>query len=244
MMKLIYTEFIKVKRYHILWVGLLLSFFSPFLSVYQLSFLHSDVTVQDLINNTIWNNTILFFPLISVIIGGYIINREYTDDTLKNILTVPVKRRSFVTSKIITVFFMSILFGLCDFLFTMVIATLMNCAGINIKIIFISMWQIIGMGIFSTIAVSPIIIFSAGKQDSYLGGIVLTFVYAYVGSFFAGRNLQDVYPTTVGLGLVKYTGETGNGHVSYHIDMELMVIILLVIISSAMLRLMNHYKNP
>lgn len=40
-------------------------------------------TFPDLLNSTIWNNMTMFFPMIIALIGGYMINREYTDDTLK-----------------------------------------------------------------------------------------------------------------------------------------------------------------
>ena len=34
------------------------------------------------------SNCTLFFPIIIALIAGYIITREYTDDTMKNILTI------------------------------------------------------------------------------------------------------------------------------------------------------------
>ena len=36
------------------------------------------------------SNCTLFFPIIIALIAGYIITREYTDDTMKNILTIPI----------------------------------------------------------------------------------------------------------------------------------------------------------
>ena len=32
----------------------------------------------------------MFFPMIIALIGGYMINREYTDDTLKNLQVIPI----------------------------------------------------------------------------------------------------------------------------------------------------------
>ena len=36
------------------------------------------------------SNCTLFFPIIITLIAGYIITREYTDDTMKNISTIPI----------------------------------------------------------------------------------------------------------------------------------------------------------
>ena len=47
--------------------------------------------------------------------GGYLINREYTDDTLKNILTVPVSFHRFLWGKLLTSGILAVGFGIYSF---------------------------------------------------------------------------------------------------------------------------------
>ncbi len=47
-------------------------------------FTRSDpLTYESFANGVIWNNFSLSFPFVITLIGGYLINREYTDQTLK-----------------------------------------------------------------------------------------------------------------------------------------------------------------
>ena len=43
-----------------------------------------------LFENVVWGNTQIFLPISLVMIGGWLIDRESTHDTLKNIMTIPV----------------------------------------------------------------------------------------------------------------------------------------------------------
>ena len=95
MLKYITTEFQKLKRYSIILVGMIGVAWSPVISLVSQNIMSDDAkavlnyTFPDLLNSTIWNNMTIFFPMILALIGVYMINSEYTDDTLKNLLTVP-----------------------------------------------------------------------------------------------------------------------------------------------------------
>ena len=58
-------------------------------------------------NNLLESNCIYFFPAMIVLIGGCMARREYTDDTLKNILTVPLSLRRLLLGKLAVLFFMT-----------------------------------------------------------------------------------------------------------------------------------------
>lgn len=50
-------------------------------------------TPENFSNSVIWNNFSLVFPATITMIAGYIIGKERVDDTLKNILTIPITFR-------------------------------------------------------------------------------------------------------------------------------------------------------
>lgn len=103
MINIIITEFQKLKRYSILWVGIVAVLFSALLAVFQQNSGSEIIQFESYINSVIWNNFSMAFPFMIVLIGGYIINREYVDHTLKNMLTVPISFRKLLTGKVITV---------------------------------------------------------------------------------------------------------------------------------------------
>ena len=91
MLSIVLTELQKIKRYHILLIGIIGMALSPILGL-----ITQNVAIEEaknpnfdlgaLVDSTIWNNATVFMPIIFTLIGGYLINREYTDDTLKNVL--------------------------------------------------------------------------------------------------------------------------------------------------------------
>lgn len=84
----------------------------------------SDGVSHTLINfssSVIWNNLVLIYPATITLIAGYIIDRERTDDTLKNILTIPVSFRKMLIGKLITVGCMAIALSAIEFVFTIIV---------------------------------------------------------------------------------------------------------------------------
>ena len=120
MVRIIKTEFYKLKRYHILWAGVALMLLSVLLTLF--TSMANDGSVWDfayLTEQVIKNNMSMIFPMCISLIAGYMISREQTDDTLKNILTVPVSFKRLLTGKLIVCGVLSIVFGL--------ICSLFNC---------------------------------------------------------------------------------------------------------------------
>lgn len=53
----------------------------------------------------------MFLPLSLVMIGGWLIDRENTNDTMKNLLTVPVSYPKLLGGKLIVTMSLSLLLG-------------------------------------------------------------------------------------------------------------------------------------
>ena len=90
MLKIAKTEFHKLKRYSVVWIGvatmLTVVLLTRFMATASDGAVH---TLEYFSNNVIWNNFSLIFPATITLIAGYIIERERVNDTLKNILTIP-----------------------------------------------------------------------------------------------------------------------------------------------------------
>lgn len=205
MIRLIKTEFLKYKRYNIVWLGIVSIFFSIILAVFQLTGTkNSIVSYAGLSEGVIWNHFSLFLPFTFVLVVGYSINREYTDFTLKNILVIPVSRIRLIMSKIIVGYGLVIIEWIFSSVITLLIALFMGCEDINIASCAISFKQLFIVSTCCYIAVLPIIIITAGKQNRFLSGVIFSFFYGFCGIFLADRNLVNLYPMTTGLVLSNY----------------------------------------
>lgn len=88
MVTIIKTEFMKLKRYFIVWIGVSLMLLTVLLTLFTT--MADDGMVWDyqfLFEQVVKHFVTMIFPMCITLISGYMISREYTDDTLKNIET-------------------------------------------------------------------------------------------------------------------------------------------------------------
>lgn len=176
MLAFITTEFQKLKRYSIILVGMLGVACSPIISIVMQKIMTDEAknvlnyTFPDLLNSTIWNNMTMFFPMIIALIGGYMINREYTDDTLKNLQVIPISFPKLMIGKLTTIGLLSILLGLCNSFVTIIVGIIACRENMTLSTIIIGTIQICGMALFTFIGEMPLIAHCGKKQNSFKGG--------------------------------------------------------------------------
>lgn len=243
MVRIIKTEFYKLKRYHILWAGVALMLLSVLLTLF--TSMANDGSVWDfayLTEQVIKNNMSIIFPMCISLIAGYMISREQTDDTLKNILTVPVSFKRLLTGKLIVCGVLSIVFGLICSLFTVIAELIVGFPGFHFSLILQAVLQITAVNFFLYLAVLPIIIITSRKSSSFLIGVIVAFVYGYGGMFAAGNmTLANIYPITASLGMIHY--RSYDAAVRWN-TVTCMVSLVIVVAISAVLILCMKEKEP
>ena len=209
MVSIIKSEFSKMKRYSVIWIGVATMFTVVLLARFMAT--ASDGATHTLMNfssSVIWNNLVLIYPATIALIAGYIIDRERTDDTLKNILTIPVSFRKMLIGKLIAVGCMAAALSVIEFLFTLIVFFASGFPGFSIGGMIQVLFQMIGINMISYIAVMPVIAFTAQRSGSF------AFFYGFVGMMASGHGLRDLYPITAGLTVIGYqdgsSDPTGN----------------------------------
>jgi ABC-2 type transport system permease protein len=100
--KIIKTEFLKLKRYSVIKAGIIMTVLSPLLSLFYSTANGGQTWTFDyFMQQVMISNCTLFFPIIIALIAGYIITREYTDDTMKNISTIPISYKQLLSGKLL-----------------------------------------------------------------------------------------------------------------------------------------------
>lgn len=213
MLNLVITEFRKLKRYSIILIGAIGVACSPIISIVMQNIMTDDAksilnyTFPDLLNSTIWNNMTIFFPMILALIGGYMMNREYTDDTLKNLLTVPVTFPKLMMGKMATLGVLAILLGLFNAFVTVIVGLISCQENMTFSVVLIGSLQIVAMALFTCIGEMPLIAFCGRKQDAFKGGAVAAFLLGYISIYFKNPLIRNLYPFSAGLSIVGFNGE-------------------------------------
>lgn len=206
MTTIIKAEFMKLKRYHILWAGVALMLLSVLLTLF--TSMAKDGSVWDftyLSEQVIKNNMSTIFPMCITMISGFIISKEKKDDTLKNIQAIPISYKKLLIGKLLVCGILSILLGIACSLFTVIAQLSAGFSGFAIGQAFKYAVQITMCNFFLYLAVMPIIVLTSKMTDSFLAGVIAAFVYGYGGMFAAGNmTLANIYPITASLGLIGY----------------------------------------
>ena len=98
-------EWRKLRRCQILLVGIVALALCPVVQYGTQLIINPEMRDQNynfikLFSNVIWGNTQIFLPISLVMIGGWLINRENTNDTIKNLLTVPISYPKLLIGKL------------------------------------------------------------------------------------------------------------------------------------------------
>lgn len=129
MLKLLQCEFIKLKRSRFLMIGILGTLIVPFFVITRsvvncVSKPGTAISLFTLYDNAIMFLMLLFAPMVLTILSAWVITREYTDGTLKNIFVIPVSRTAFLTGKLLFSAILAFLFMLVSWLEILVLALL------------------------------------------------------------------------------------------------------------------------
>ncbi len=241
MIDIVIAEFQKLKRYSVLWIGIVAVFFVVALGIFQTSLDGVTVTYEVFSDNIIWNNFSLGFPFIIVLTGGYIINREYTDNTLKSVVTVPVSQKRLLIGKLIVTGLLTIFFAVFSFICTLIAgAFALHCENIGIVEVGKSLFQICAVALFNFVAVAPLIVWFGRKRDRFYAGTGIAFFYGFCGIFVAGRNLTDYYPITAGLGIINYAGQEG---AVYNPVIGCASLLLMAVLTAALITVCPSYDK-
>ena len=121
MLKLLKCEFIKLKRSKFLLIGMFGTLIVPLFVCVKaitsyLSNPDNEISVFLLYDNALMFLMLLFAPMILTILGAWIISREYTDGTLKNIYAVPVSQTKFLCGKLLFFAMLAFIFMLVSWL--------------------------------------------------------------------------------------------------------------------------------
>ncbi len=233
MLRIMKTELWKLKRYHILWAGVILMALSLllafFLSTADDGF---NWTFPFLVEQVIKNNATTIFPMCITLTAGYMAAREEKDDTLKNILTIPVPYRTLLCGKLAVCGLVSVFWGLACAALTVAGGLASGFPGFSVTEAVWAAGQMSLNCLWLYVAVLPIITVFAFMPGGNMIGVIIAFVYGYGGMFAAGNlTLSNIYPITSSLGMIAYRSyEVAWNYPLCFISMASMLLLTAVII--------------
>jgi len=234
MLHLVTCEAWKLKRSAIVWIILAGAFFSAFITFLQFVMAQSidsqSVNFEEFYTATIWNDFSMAFPVVITIMGGMVFNQEYSNGTLKSIITIPISITKLYGAKVIAIGILTLALSVASYLFVIAGAHALRLDGIDGFHMVKSFLQTCGMAICIFIAVLPLIIWGFRKVNGYYPLLSVAFMYGFFGIVFISRGIGDFYPITAGLRIIGYAGLPEGGMLAACMAMAAMICISVAMI--------------
>ena len=198
MWKMIQTEWWKLRRCQILLVGIVALALCPVVQYGS----------QLIVNPEIRDPN---YDMLHLFAGGWLIDRENTHDTMKNLLTVPVSYPKLLGGKLAVTGLLSLLFGLYSVAVTVLTGTLAGLPGLTPGVILQQGGQVVAAALTTFLVCMPMILIFGQMRGAYLGGSILTFFLGYCILFFKSGFLLSAYPFSAALVLASFDMQEYNG---------------------------------
>ncbi|MDQ0242919.1 bacitracin transport system permease protein [Bacillus fengqiuensis] len=193
MVNLLYTELLKLKRSSMFFISLLGAIVSPVMVV-MATYIHQPSTpFTELFHDTnLYTVGIIGVPLYAVV-AAYLFNREYVEDTLKNLLTIPVSRLSFITSKLLLLLIWIMLLTFIAWVLTLLLGVLLHFEGLNAPLVLKSFTQFLIGGGFLFILSSPVILITLILKN-YVPPIIFAIVVTLLNVMSGNSEDRGLFP--------------------------------------------------
>jgi bacitracin transport system permease protein len=198
LVNLLFTELLKLKRSKMFLISIIGAAIAPFMVVVA-TFVQmktkSDLTVtfDELFYQTnLYTVLVIGVPLYGVV-TAYLITREYMEDTLKNLLTIPVSRMSFLMSKYLLLFIWILLLTFVAWILTLGLGVLCQFEGLTTKLMFQSIKQFSMGGGLLFILSSPIILVTLVSKN-YVPTIIFTIVITMLNVMSGNSEHRGLFP--------------------------------------------------
>lgn len=199
MAELLYTELLKLKRSKMFLISIFGAAVAP-LMVVVASYVHMktsqptlSISFDELFNETsLYTVLVVGVPLYGVV-TAYLFNREYMEDTLKNLLTIPVSRTSFILSKLLLLFMWIMMLTFVAWGLTLILGLLGQFEGLSIPLIIRSFKQFTLGGGLLFILSTPIILVTIVLKN-YVPSIIFTIAITLVNIMTANSEHRGLFP--------------------------------------------------
>lgn len=192
LLKLVCCEFLKLRRKPLFFASALLSVLLPL----GFSFLPSDATtsaeaVQDMMSCLFQLSAYLLLIPAVIVLASNLLFEEQDNDTLKNLLTVPVDKAKLAVAKMLVLLIFSILFMAAGGLFSLAIVLFQGWKPAGF-------WPLFFVGIGESLIMwagaLPCILLVVAFNQSYIVSVIITFFYTITNYILSTNDLLLTQP--------------------------------------------------
>lgn len=198
MVDLLYCELLKLKRSKMLVISFLGALVTPSMVMVAAvkSMLENPnriIAGADMLYESNMYMHLLFSLVVYAVIGAYLFSREYTENTLKAILTVPVSKTAFLTGKFLMLLIWCLFLTLFSWVFTIFFAIVIGADGLTAGLLFTSLKEFLLASFLLYLTLSPFI-FLTLRLKSIVPPIIAAAAMAMGNVALSNESLAALFP--------------------------------------------------
>ncbi len=202
MRDILYCEWLKLKRSKMVFIGVSGSLIVPLLVLFSsvqryLKNPENTIDLFGLYDSAIMFLMLLFGPLVMSVIAVYLINREYSEKTLKTVFAVPVSRIRFLAGKFLMLLMLVMLFMLMSWLHILVLAIICSLFLETYQITVISaaffLIRMLSGGILLYMTITPVI-FLGIQSKSFIIPLMAAIVTCLLNVILSNSSIAGFFP--------------------------------------------------
>ena len=190
MLKLIQTEFLKLRRRKLVWLMLLTALIMPFLAF--LLFKYTKQAGADPVQFYKWSafgyTFLIILPFVLGVLCTILMHDENRYDMLKQLWIVPVSKMGYFFSKFFIVLAYSICFMLITTVASVIFSILSGCVAFEWGSVIFLLKKCLEIGFIAAFAMLPILAIAA-SQKGYILPVCITLIYSFLGFFIMTINM-------------------------------------------------------
>lgn len=198
MVNLLYTELLKLKRSKMFLVSMIGASAAPIMMfIAYLSQMKKDpnavIPFETAFYNTNLNIMLLLGVLLYGVITAYLFNREFVEDTLKNLLTIPVSRVALLISKLLMLLLWILLLTMVAWVLTLVLGFMIKTDGLSASVLLKSIQDYV-LGALLMFLLSTLTIWVTFLFKNYVPTIMFTAVITLGNVTVISSDYKAIFP--------------------------------------------------
>lgn len=190
MLKLIETEFLKLRRRKLVWLMLLAALIMPFMAF--LLFKYRGEVGVDPIGFYKWSafgyTLFIILPVILGIFCTMLVHEEKQNGLLKQLWIVPISKSAYLFSKFSVVLVYSVSFMLITAIASILFSVLPGYAAFDWKSVLYLLERCLEIGVLAAFVMLPVLA-TAVSRKGYIFPVCVALIYAFCGFIFMSINM-------------------------------------------------------
>jgi len=201
LVNLLYAELLKLKRAKMLLVSLIGAASAPLMVFIGYLNLRAKkpqepIYFQEAFGETNLYLTMLLGTMLYGVITAYLFQREYAEDTLKHMLTIPISRLRLLLSKLLLLFLWITLLTLFCWLSILLLGTIAGYDGLSLKVMYHALKQYVAGGWLMFLLTAPTMLVTLWFKN-YVPTIIFTAALTMGNVAIINNEYVVLYPWSV-----------------------------------------------